>query len=187
MKNKQPGTFATIYHYARECRVKMLLSVLCALVSVTGGLIPYWGVYRILLLFFDKVPEVKDILFWTGICAGGYVIKLLFYGISTTLSHMSAYQILENIRLAITKKLMKAPLGAVISQTAGKLKNIIVDRVETIELPLAHMIPEGISNLLLPVAVFAYMLLMVPMKSLPVRFDPLRNSPWHGFKVRGNL
>ena len=29
--------------------------------------------------------------------------------------------------------------------------------METIELPLAHMIPECISNLLLPVAVFVYL------------------------------
>ena len=52
---------------------------------------------------------------------------------------------------------MKAPLGTVISESVGKLKSVLVDRVETIELPLAHMIPEGISNLLLPIAVFIYL------------------------------
>ena len=55
---------------------------------------------------------------------------------------------------------MRSPLGYVLSETAGNLKSVIVDRVETIELPLAHMIPEGISNLLLPVCVFAYLLVM---------------------------
>ncbi|CAK7002448.1 MAG: putative ABC transporter ATP-binding protein [Eubacterium sp.] len=71
---------------------------------------------------------------------------------------MSAYQILESIRLALTDKLMRAPLGTVLSKTAGGLKSIFVDRVETIELPLGHLIPEGISNLLLPVCVFIYMI-----------------------------
>ncbi len=160
MKIKERGTFHTIYNFAGECKGKMLASILCAVISVTGGLIPYWGVYHIILLFFGETRAAKDVLPWAGICVGGYVIKFIFYGISTTFSHISAYQILESIRLAITDRLMKAPLGTVLSHTAGKLKSIIVDRVETIELPLAHMIPEGISNLLLPAAVFIYMLLI---------------------------
>ena len=88
---------------------------------------------------------------------GTYAIRFLFYGISTSLSHISAYTILENIRLALAQRLMKAPLGTVIGESVGKLKSVLVDRVETIELPLAHMIPECISNLLLPVAVFVYL------------------------------
>ena len=71
--------------------------------------------------------------------------------------HISAYTILENIRLTLAQRLMKAPLGTVIGESVGKLKSVLVDRVETIELPLAHMIPECISNLLLPVAVFVYL------------------------------
>ena len=31
----------------------------------------------------------------------------------------------------------EAPLGTVIGESVGKLKNVLVDRVETIELPLA--------------------------------------------------
>ena len=135
----------------------MVLSVLCALISVAAGLVPFWGVYQIMMLFFGGSPGAGDILFWSGISVGGYVLKILFYGISTTLSHRSAYQILENIRLGATERLMSAPLGEVLSQRAGKMKNIIVDRVETIELPLAHMIPEGISNFLFPLAIFIYL------------------------------
>lgn len=149
-----------IYHFAQECRGKLLGSILCAIISVAGGLVPYWGVYRIILLFFEGTPSAGPILLWAGISVAGYVVKLLFYGISTTLSHRSAYQILESIRLAMTRRLMEAPLGVVLGNTAGKLKSIIVDRVETIELPLAHMIPEGISNLLLPAAVFVYLIIL---------------------------
>lgn len=157
---KKKGTFASIFSFADECRGRMILSVIFAIVSVAGGLIPYLGVYKIILLFFEGTPTTGDILLWSGISAAGYVIKLLFHGISTSFSHISAYKILESIRLALSNKLMRAPLGTVLSQTAGNLKNVIVDRVETIELPLAHMIPEGISRLLLPVCVFGYMLFM---------------------------
>lgn len=45
-----------------------------------------------------------------------------FHGISTTLSHESAYTILEGLRRKMTDKLMKAPLGTVINQPIGQLK-----------------------------------------------------------------
>ena len=150
----------TVFSFAAECRWKMTASVLCAIVSVAGGLLPYIGVYQIILLFLDGRPTTADVWFWTGVCITGHIIKLLFYALSTLLAHYSAYSILENMRLRIADKLMNAPLGTVLNQPAGKLKNMIIDRVESIEVPLAHMIPEGISNLLLPLAVFAYLVMI---------------------------
>ena len=48
---------------------------------------------------------------------------------------------------------MHAPLGSVLSKPVGSLKSTIVDRIEDIEPPLAHMIPELSSNVLLPIVV----------------------------------
>ena len=53
---------------------------------------------------------------------------------------------------------MKAPLGEVMGRRIGYLKNIIMDKVEDLEPPLAHVIPELTSNLLLPLAIFVWML-----------------------------
>lgn len=152
------GTFASVLHFAKNCRWKMVFSIACAIVSVAGGFVPYLGIYRILVLFLDGVPTWGGVLMWGGVCAAGYLVKYAFYVLSTSLSHISAYHILESIRLALTDKLMRTPLGVVLGQPAGRLKNVIIDRVESIELPLAHMIPEGISNLLLPLAVFGYLI-----------------------------
>lgn len=157
---KEKNWLITVLSFAKECRMKMIISVLCAIISVIGGLLPYVGVYQIIILFFNGRQTVEDILFWSVICLAGYVVKLVFYAISTTLAHISAYTILEEMRLNIADRLMKAPLGTVLNQPIGKIKNIIVDRVETIELPLAHMIPEGISNLLLPIGVFIYIIMI---------------------------
>lgn len=157
---KKKGTFSVVLSFAKQCRGKMLASVLLAIVGVAGGLLPYIGVYRIIMLFFEGRAEMGTVLPWTGLCVGGYVVKLLFHSLSTTCSHISAYMILESIRRNIAGKLMKIPLGSVASRTAGEWKSAIADRVETIELPLAHMIPEGVSNLLLPVCVFGYLMFM---------------------------
>jgi ATP-binding cassette, subfamily B, bacterial IrtA/YbtP len=158
LRQERQNTFYTIFSFAGECKGKMTASVLCALVSVIGGWIPFYGVYRIILLFFEGEIQRSEILYWTALCLFGYFVKILFYGISTTLSHRSAYRILENIRLTMADKLIKAPMGEIFGRTAGGMKSIMIDRVETIELPLAHMIPEGISNLVLPCVVYLYMI-----------------------------
>ena len=69
------------------------------------------------------------------------------------LAHVSAYTILEGLRRQVAQKLMHAPLGSVLSKPIGSLKSTIVDRIEDIEPPLAHMIPELSSNVLLPIVV----------------------------------
>ncbi|MBS3977121.1 MAG: ABC transporter ATP-binding protein [Syntrophomonadaceae bacterium] len=147
----------TLFIFAARCKGKMLLSVICAIISVAAGIVPYFGVYKIISMFIEGVPAIGPLLFWSAVCLTGYLLKLLFHGISTSLSHISAYTILEAIRLKIADKLMKAPLGSVLNETAGKFKNTIVDRVEAIEVPLAHVIPEMISHLLLPIGVFIYL------------------------------
>ncbi len=135
----------------------MTLSVLCAVISVLGGFLPYIAVYRIITLFLKEQPSGSLINYYALLALGGYIIKVVFHTVSTILSHISAYTILEEIRLSIIEKLMKAPLGTVLNETVGKMKNTILDRVEVIEVPLAHIIPEVFSNLLLPIIVFAYL------------------------------
>lgn len=154
---KQKSWISIVFSFASQCRGKIALSVVCAIISVAAGLVPYWSVYQVITLFIGGSPEMAVVWRWCWIGLGAYAVRFLLYGISTSLSHISAYTILENIRLALAQRLMKAPLGTVMGESVGKLKSVLVDRVETIELPLAHMIPECSSNLLLSVAVFIYL------------------------------
>ena len=157
---KEKNWIKILFSFASLCRKRIILSVFCAVISVGGGILPYFGVYKIIALFIEETPRVDRLLFWAALCIIGYFVQVLFHGISTTLAHISAYTILESMRLKIANKLMSAPLGIVLNNTIGNLKNIIVDRVESIEVPLAHVIPEVTSNLLLPIGVFIYLCLI---------------------------
>ena len=127
-----------------------------------GGFIPFWAVYEILLAFINQNVTLNGILIWCLVGAAGYLLRVACHGISTILAHISAYTILEGIRLKIADRLMKAPLGEVDgAANSGYHENIIMDKVEDLEPPLAHMIPELTSNLLLPVAIFIWMLVIV--------------------------
>ena len=96
---------------------------------------------------------LEGIVFWCGVCLAGYAVKVAGYALSTMLAHVSAYTILEGLRLQVADRLMGAPLGEVESRPIGSMKSTIVDRIEDVEPPLAHMIPELSSNLLLPLVV----------------------------------
>ncbi|MCD2491585.1 hypothetical protein LQE92_02950 [Lacrimispora sp. NSJ-141] len=42
-------------------------------------------------------------------------------------------------------------LGCILDTPSGKFKTMLVDTVEKLELPLAHMIPELTANILIPI------------------------------------
>ena len=108
---KQKSWISIVFSFASQCRGKIVLSVLCAIISVIAVLIPYWSVYQIITLFIGGSPVMAEVWKWCWIGLGAYAIRFLLYGISTSLSHISAYTILENIRLTRAQRLMKAPLG----------------------------------------------------------------------------
>ena len=173
MKQQKDNWVKILFSFAAPCKGKMALSVFCAILSVAGGFIPFWAVYEILLAFINQNVTLNGILIWCLVGAAGYLRRVACHGISTILAHISAYTILEGIRLKIADRLMKAPLGEVMGRRIGYLKNIIMDKVEDLEPPLAHMIPELTSNLLLPVAIFIWMLVIDWRMGLAVLISPV--------------
>ena len=170
---KERTWLGILLSFAAPCRGKMAASVVLAILSVAGGFVPYLGVYQIIRLFLERQA--------CGVCLAGYAVKVAGYALSTMLAHVSAYTILEGLRLQAADRLMGAPLGEVDSRPIGAMKSTIVDRIEDIEPPLAHMIPELSSNILLPlvvvVAMFAIdwrmglaLLVTIPVALIPMAF-----------------
>lgn len=119
---KEETWLKTLLSFAGPCKGKMVLSVLCAIVSVAGGFVPYLGVYEILRLFIAGTVTRSSLLLWAGVCLGGYGGKVAFYAFSTMLAHVSAYTILEGLRRKVADRLMHAPLGSVLGRPAGSIK-----------------------------------------------------------------
>ena len=82
-----------------------------------------------------------------------WIIRYIFHSISTILSHHATFQVLANIRIRLLKKLSTIPLGSVLEKSSGSYKNIIVERVDSMETTLAHLLPEMIANLMGALAV----------------------------------
>lgn len=176
MNNNQQNSITWILSFAKQCKKKMILSVLLAIVGVAFGLIPYFAVSKLIVSLFAKEYTLRGILITALVALIGYLGKVIFSTLSTMLSHKSAFQILKNIRQEITDKLSKVPMGYILETSSGKFKTAIVDTVEKIELPLAHMIPELTSNLLIPICLSIYFfvldwrLALIALATLPIGF-----------------
>lgn len=98
---------------------------------------------------------MHEIIRWCILALVFYVVKIVCFSASTWISHIAAYHILEGLRLRLTDRFLKAPLGDVEGHSIGEIKSIMVEKIENMEPPLAHMIPEGSGHILLPVVSLA--------------------------------
>jgi len=107
----------------------------------------------------------------TAACLAGNAV-LYVHGLD--LSHISAYNTLRNLRTALQGRLEQQPLGAIRELGNGRIKKVFTDDIETIELLLAHAIPEGIGNLIIPAVIILAMffvdwkLALLSVASLPI-------------------
>lgn len=90
------------------------------------------------------------------IIAISFIVAELLHSVSTTLSHKATFAVLASIRKECCNKLAKVPLGYVKDTSSGTFKNILVERIDSIETTLAHIVPEFTSNLLAPIMILIY-------------------------------
>ena len=151
MKEKKESWFGALLGYAGRYKSKFGLSIVLSVISVTAGIVPYFCMYRIICHFVDQTVTMKLTLGWCGVALLAYAVKVLCFAGSTGSSHQVAYHVLEGLRLRLADRFLHAPLGEVQAHTIGEIKNIMVDKVENIEPPLAHVVPEGAGHIVLPV------------------------------------
>ena len=127
-------------------------SVLLAIASVFFGLAPYYILYRLLTGLVSNF-SYKDIIINTFFIIAAFVLQLICHGLSTAISHKTAFRILKEIRIAITNKMLRMPLGYMQLHGTGHFQHMLIDGTERLEFPLAHAIPETTSNVLIPAGI----------------------------------
>ena len=134
-------------------RGEYALSILAALIGVACSLIPYFIIIRIITALVDGTAELSQCLIlcmWMALC---WILRYVLHSISTSLSHHATFHVLANTRIRLLEKLATLPLGTVLDRSSGSYKNIIVERVDSIETTLAHLLPEMTSNIVGALAV----------------------------------
>ncbi|MEO0985312.1 MAG: ABC transporter ATP-binding protein [Cyanobacteria bacterium J06639_14] len=134
-------------------RLPLALSGLLAAIGAALGLVPYYLIYLVSLRLFGPDASTLDTqsigqLAWWAV--GAVVGKGICNGLSTRLSHIAAYTILYDLRIELARKLGRLPLGYFTQRTTGEVKKIIHEDVEQLEQGLAHIIPEVVAGVTVP-------------------------------------
>ena len=146
--------FGTLLSYAKGSGGRLWASVVFSMISLISGLVPYYLVYRMLDLYIAGELDKAFVIKYSLAALLAYLIKVVCFGISTGISHYVAFNVLEGLRLKVADVFLKAPLGEVYAHSIGEIKSVIIDKIEDIEPPLAHVVPEGAGHILLPIVCF---------------------------------
>ena len=158
MKEKKSNPMKRIWQIAKPEHGRLLLSVLLAMLGVLSGIIPYISAAKIISGIIAGNKEWRYYTLFVLAAFIGFGLKSLLYAKGLSVSHKATFALLGEIRKQIFAKLPRMPLGTIIDTSSGKLKQIIVDEVEHMERPIAHMIPEMTSNIIGALAVWVYMM-----------------------------
>ncbi|MBE7005396.1 MAG: ABC transporter ATP-binding protein, partial [Ruminococcaceae bacterium] len=151
MFRKVKPYMGTYLRYTRRAAVSITAAVILSV-------IPYLLLYQIIApLTSGKSLTAGFVMLRVGLTVLCLVGNAALYVHGLDLSHLSAYNTLRNLRTALQEKLECQPLGAIRELGNGRIKKVFTDDIETIELLLAHAIPEGVGNLVIPAVVLIAM------------------------------
>lgn len=150
---KKKSTISWIAEFASIHKKTYVFSVICAVLGVFCGLLPYFIIGNMVKELFNGNRDFSCYLTWCLWMAGFWAARVLLHAVSTTFSHKATFHVLATIRQRVCDKLYKLPLGYVCDTPSGSIKNVIVERIDSIETTLAHILPEFTGNLLGPLLV----------------------------------
>ena len=129
--------------------------------GIIANVVPYLFLYQLILpLTRHELPDFHFVLVRVLLIFACLAFYAISYTTGLCFSHVSAYNTLKNIRISLKSKLENQPLGNIKELGTGQIKRVFTDDIDQIELLLAHAIPEGIANLLVPLIVIIAMFIV---------------------------
>ena len=161
MENKnEQSTASSLLRFAGPYKGRYALSICLSVLGVASGLVPYYAAAQMLIGLIGTERSFSFYIFWGTVAAVGYLAKSTFAILSTSVSHTATFLALRDIRKQIVDKFSRLPMGTLLNTPSGQLKDTLVDRVEGLETPLAHLLPEMSANVLVPVFIVVYLFVL---------------------------
>lgn len=132
-----------IFFYAGKYKNRAYIATLFVLCSVLSEVGAFYMVYHIIRNMIAGKAFGEIFPWMLGVLAT-YILKSVFFSFGLDQSHIFAYNTLCNLRRAFAAKLKNVSLGSIMSKGAGAYRQNFVDDIESIELLLAHGLPEGL-------------------------------------------
>lgn len=155
-RTKESSPMAWILGQTGEHKSQYVLSVILAVIGVAFSIAPYFTVIGVVKGLMEGQREFSFYISRCLIMAALWLGRVLCHALSTAASHKATFAVLGEIRKRCMEKLTRMPLGTVLEQSSGALKSTLIERIDSIETTLAHIVPEFTANLLVPVVILVY-------------------------------
>lgn len=139
---------------------KIFAAVFIAIIGVGFGVIPYFSVAAIINNLVAKNTNLNNYYPYIFAVFLGFMASILFHEISTIISHNLAYRIIEDKRKLLADKLSKISMGEVERKSSGQWSQFMVETLDKMEKPIAHVIPEVIANIFIPIVLIITIFIM---------------------------
>lgn len=184
--------FKKVFEYAGPHKKEMYRATFVMLLSVLMGILPFVSAYEIItpLVMGESIEGTYILPRVCGVLAC-LVLQAVLYGVGLNISHRAAYNTLLRLRIALQKRFERMPLGFIQDKGTGTVKKLFVDDVDSLEVLLAHSLPEGIANLMIPLAIYMAMffvdwkLALMSLVSIPFSFIAMMIMYSVGMKKMG--
>ena len=184
--------FQKVFEYAGPHKKGLYAATAVVLVSVLMGVLPFVLAYQVIApLVMGAEIEASFLILRVALVLVCLVLQAVLYGWGLNLSHKAAYDTLLRLRTALQKRFEKLPLGVIQDKGTGTVKKLFVDDVDSLEVLLAHSMPEGIANLMVPIAVYVAMffvdwkLALLSLASIPISLIAMMTMYSVGMKNMG--
>ena len=142
---KKQSNLSRLLDYAGTYRILTYLSWVLAAAGALLALVPFGYIWRILREVIEVAPQYENAVHVTqyGWMAVAFaVVAALTYIAGLMCSHLAAFRIATNLRLAMVKHIATLPLGAIEQFGSGKLRRTISETAGSAETYLAHQLPD---------------------------------------------
>lgn len=144
----------------KEHKGKVFTSTLIAIIGVGLGVVPYFSVANIINNIVEGKVEIGAYIPYILAVLVGLLGSVLFHELSTIISHNLAYRVIEGKRKKLVDKLSKISMGEIEKRSSGQWSQFMVETLDKMEQPIAHVIPEVIANLLIPIVLVVIIFIM---------------------------
>lgn len=140
---------------------KPLGQLLFSFLSVIFQIAPFLFIYFIIgKILNHQTVTISFIIIYAVGTGISLFLQAITYCKGLGLSHEAAYGTLMNLRISLQGKMEKLPLGVIEGKGTGTFKKIFIDDIDSLEVLLAHGIPEGLSNLMGILAVYFFIFII---------------------------
>ena len=151
---KKPSDLSRLMGYAGGHRVFTYASWLLSALSALVALVPFLYIWMILRDVLQAAPDYAQAVNiphygWMAVLFAA--LSYLIYVCALLCSHLSAFRVATNLRLAVTEQLAKLLLGFTERYGSGRLRKVVQESTGAAETYLAHQLPDQYSAMATPV------------------------------------